>query len=195
MGIFNYKKMIFLSIYYIERRSVGYMYKKKELIYLAIIVIVLLLIGYFLNEDNKIEEQIDTRNTIVVKINGEIARDTCLEFQNPITYGSLFLKIKSLLNDYSDLSGFDLYKTINSNTNIHIPTLDKNNHYDSKAFIYINTATKQELMSLPQIGEKRSEKIIEYIKTNGKIKTWDEFFKIVSVKDEYKEAIKKQAVL
>ena len=68
-------------------------------------------------------------------------------------------------------------------------------HYDSKVFININTATKQELMSLPQIGEKRSEKIMEYIKNNGKFKTWDDFFKIVSVKDEYKNAIKKQAIL
>ena len=50
-------------------------------------------------------------------------------------------------------------------------------------------------MSLPQIGEKRSEKIIDYIKTNGRINSWEEFFKIVSVNDENKEIIKKQAVL
>ena len=78
---------------------------------------------------------------------------------------------------------------------INIPTIDRNNHYDSSVFININSATKQQLMSLPQIGEKRSEKILEYIKNNGKIKTWEEFFKIVSMKDEYKNEIKRQAIL
>ena len=55
--------------------------------------------------------------------------------------------------------------------------------------------TKKELMTLPQIGEKRSEAIINYIKKNGKIKTWTEFFRIVSIKDDYKEVIKRQAIL
>ena len=171
------------------------MYKKKELIYLAFIVIIFFIFGYFINKNDIDKELKEIKNTIVVTIDGEIARNTTIELQNPITYGSLFLRIKSLFNDYSDLSNFDLYKTIDTSTNIHIPTLDKNNHYDSKVFININTATKQELMSLPQIGEKRSEKIMEYIKNNGKFKTWDDFFKIVSVKDEYKNAIKKQAIL
>ena len=170
------------------------MYKKKEIIFLLFIIIILVLVGIYINDEEKIEYA-ETDNTIVVNIDGEIARKTKLEFQNQTTYGSVFLKIKNLLNEYSDLSGFDLYKTIDKSVDIYIPTIDKNNHYDSSIFININTATKKELMSLPQIGEKRSEKIIEYIKTTGKIKTWEEFFKIVSVKDEYKTEIKKQAIL
>jgi DNA uptake protein ComE-like DNA-binding protein len=132
---------------------------------------------------------------IVVNVDGEIARKTKLEFQSQTTYGSVFLKVKSLLNEYSDLSGFDFYEPIKVNIDINIPTIDRNNHYDSNVFININSANKQQLMSLPQIGEKRSEKILEYIKNNGKIKTWEEFFKIVSMKDEYKNEIKKQAIL
>ena len=171
------------------------MYKKKELLFLIVVVIGLLLFGIYINKDKEEIELIQTNNMVVVTIDGEIARKTSLEFQNSTTYGSVFLKIKNLLNEYSDLSSFDLYKQINNNIEIIIPTIDKNNHYDNTAYININKASKQELMSLPQIGEKRSEKIIEYIKVNGPIKTWEEFFKLVSVKDEYKTEIKKQAFL
>ena len=148
-----------------------------------------------MNKADEPTEYIETNTNIVIELDGEIARKTTLVFHSKITYGTVFLKINNLLNEYSDLSSFDLYKTIEFSINIHIPTIDKNNHYDSQAYIKINTATKHELMSLPQIGEKRSEKIIDYIKTNGRINTWEEFFKIVSVNDENKEIIKKQAVL
>ena len=105
------------------------------------------------------------------------------------------INIKNLLNEYSDLSKFNLYESIEKSTDINIPSLDTNNNYSSNSFIDINKATKKELMTLPQIGEKRSEAIIEHIKNNGKIKTWNEFFSIVKIKDEYKEVIKKQAIL
>ncbi len=171
------------------------MYKKKELIFLIIIVIALFIFGFTLTIDKKENEYIDKKSLIVINVDGEIARKTKLEFQSQTTYGSVFLKVKSLLNEYSDLSGYDLYEPIKVSMDINIPTIDRNNHYDSSVFININSATKQQLMSLPQIGEKRSEKILEYIKNNGKIKTWEEFFKIVSMKDEYKNEIKKQAIL
>ena len=94
-----------------------------------------------------------------------------------------------------ELSKFDLYASIDKSMDITIPTLDINNNYNSNSFIDINKASKKELMTLPQIGEKRSEAIINYIMKNGKIKTWTEFFSIVSIRDEYKEVIKKQAIL
>ena len=171
------------------------MYKKKEIFFVIFILFVLITIGYFINREEKEIDYIEKENKIIINVDGEIVRKTKLEFQQKTTYGTVFLKIKNLLNEYSDLSEFDLYKTINSSIDIYIPTIDKNNNYDKTAYICINTASQKELMLLPQIGEKRSLKILEYIKINGKIKTWDEFFEIVSVKDEYKTKIKKQAVL
>ena len=78
---------------------------------------------------------------------------------------------------------------------IHIPSLDKNNAYDSQAVVHINTATIEELKQLPQIGDKRAEKIINFIKENGKIDSWDKFFEITSVPDAAKEKIMEQAIL
>lgn len=172
------------------------MYKKKE--YLIILIVILLFIFGFLlkkNEEEPLDITVSNKNTIVIYIDGEIVRKTKLEYQNKTTYGSVFIRVKSLLNEYSDLSSFDLYETIEESIEIMIPTLDINNNYNSTSLININNATKSELMMLPQIGEKRSEAILNYINSNGKIKTWNEFFSIVSIKDDYKEAIKKQAIL
>ena len=67
------------------------MYKKKELIFLIIIVIALFIFGFTLT--------IDKKSLIVINVEGEIARKTKLEFQSQTTYGSVFLKVKSLLNE------------------------------------------------------------------------------------------------
>ena len=171
------------------------MYKSKEYIFIVIILI-LFIFGLLLFDENKEEHQsVISKQNIVINIDGEIARRTTIEYQSRITYGTVFISVKNLLNEYSDLSKFDLYASIDKSMDITIPTLDINNNYNSNSFIDINKASKKELMTLPQIGEKRSEAIINYIMENGKIKTWTEFFSIVSIRDEYKEVIKKQAIL
>ena len=170
------------------------MYKKKEVMFLIIIGI-LFIIGLLLFEKEEEKPDVINKNNIIIKIDGEIARKTTIEYQSKTTYGTVFINVKNLLNEYSDLSKFNLYESIDRSMEITIPTLDVNNNYNSNSFININTATKKELMTLPQIGEKRSEAILNYINKNGKIKTWTEFFSIVSIRDDYKEVIKKQAVL
>ena len=172
------------------------MYKRKEYIFIFLIILIII-VGYFINRKGDEEVPvINSKKTIIVTLDGEIARRTRLEFQNQITYGTVFIRVKSLLNEYSDLQSFDLQQVIYDNTDIDIPTIDVKSNYEiTNKIININNATKKELMTLPQIGEKRSETILDYIKANGKIKTWDEFFSIVSLKDEYKEEIKRKAIL
>ena len=172
------------------------MYKKKEIMYLTIIVILFIVGILIMNKDSKqLPTEVISKKKIIIDIDGEIARRTTIEYQGKTTYGMVFINVKNLLNEYSDLSKFDFYESIDRSMEIKIPTLDINNNYNSNSFININTATKKELMTLPQIGEKRSEAILNYIKKNGKIKTWTEFFSIVSIKDDYKEVIKNQAIL
>lgn len=170
------------------------MYKRKEIIFIFIILI-LFVIGSFMYKKDKEKPKVVNKHNIVINIDGEIVRKTTLEYQSKITYGMVFINVKNLLNEYSDLSNFNLYEPIEKSMDINIPTLDINNNYSSTSVIDINNATKKQLMTLPQIGEKRSEAILNYIKNNGKIKTWNEFFNIVTIKDEYKEVIKKQAFL
>lgn len=171
---------------------------KKEIKYiLFFLVIVLIGVGFMFKPEEK--EEIDKENKIVspiiIQIDGEVVRRTKLVYSTPLTYGKLLLQIQTITNEYSDLSGFSLDERITQSVNITIPTKDINNQYQENKKIYINYATEEELKMLPQIGDKRSQKILEYREEYGRISTWEQLWKIVSVSDEAKKKIIQQAIL
>lgn len=172
------------------------MYRKKEIIFIVCLLLIIFL-GIFMNKKKvKIEDNIISPNEqIVIEIDGEVRERRTIYYTKSLTYGALFIRIKNILNEYSDISSFDLLKVINQSISITIPTTDKNNNAQVNNKININTATKEELKTLPQIGDKRSEKIIEYIKKYGSITTWEKFFEIASIPNTAKEQIKEQAIL
>lgn len=173
------------------------MYRKKEFILTSLVLLVV--IGFFLwpkaSTNEEINESISIPSPIVIKIDGEVVRETKLYFSQAITYGKVIILIENICNEYSDLSGFNLSERIEKSKTITIPTTDINNNYQKDQVIHINYATKEELQQLAQIGEKRSQKIIDFIKENGFITSWELLWKITSVPDAAKEIIIKQAVL
>ncbi len=178
------------------------MYRKKELLIAGLVGVIILVYFFIINyqkEESILEEpNYDYPNPIVITIDGEVVRRTELVYNNPITYGALFIRIKNICNEYSDLTGFDLFEVISNDIEILIPTIDFGNNYDGKIankLININEASQIELMTLSQIGEKRSQKIIDYRTTYGKINSWDLLWQITSVPDAAKEQIIQQAVL
>ena len=68
-------------------------------------------------------------------------------------------------------------KSINS-----ISSVDTSN--SSKSTININTADKTALMSLPSIGEKTAQKIIDYRENNGKCQTKEELKNVTGIGDK-----------
>lgn len=165
------------------------MYRKKEYILVGIGILVIFILGFLsftsknVNDEESSIEQ--TPKPIQIELLGEVNKETTLFFSNPVTYGYLWIHFKYLLNPYSDIRSFKATDTINQNTSIYIPTYDyKYGTKPSSNIVKINTATKEELMSLPQIGEKRSEKIILYIQKNGSFKSFDELWKVVSIANE-----------
>ena len=68
-------------------------------------------------------------------------------------------------------------KSINS-----ISSADTSN--SSKSTININTADKTALMSLPSIGEKTAQKIIDYRENNGKFQTKEELKNVTGIGDK-----------
>ena len=68
-------------------------------------------------------------------------------------------------------------KSINS-----ISSVDTSN--SSKSTININTADKTALMSLPSIGEKTAQKIIDYRENNGKFQTKEELKNVTGIGDK-----------
>ena len=118
------------------------MYKKKEIMYLTIIAILFIIGILIINKDGKhSSSEVISKNKIIINIDGEIARKTTIEYQEKTTYGTVFINVKNLLNEYSDLSKFNFYESIDKSMVINIPTLDINNNYNSSSFININTAT------------------------------------------------------
>ncbi|MDE5546900.1 MAG: helix-hairpin-helix domain-containing protein [Anaeroplasmataceae bacterium] len=175
------------------------MYKRKEWIGILILIIIILLsnlIFYLKQEDKvKIEDPVLNKDPFIIRVEGEVVRPVELQYVKPISYGVLFLRIKNSFNEFSDISGFNTNEIIFTNITIFIPTYDVGNLFSPNEKICIHQATLTELKKLPQIGDKRAQKILEYIELNGKIDSWDIFFKIVGVPENVKDEIKKQAIL
>lgn len=175
------------------------MFRKKEWILTGIGILIFILVGIIICYPKKRNNSIETEvvpKEIVIQIEGEVIRPATLTFYRSTNYGVVLKRIQYLLNIYSDIRGFDLKEQIHTSMTIVIPTLDINNDYDENQKILINQATQKELMTLYQIGEKRSERILEYRLKNGTFKNWEDFWEVVSINnEETQKRIKKQAIL
>ena len=61
---------------------------------------------------------------------------------------------------------------------------------DASAVVNINTATLEELQTIPGVGIKTAEKILEYRKNNGGFSTIDELINIDGIGEKTLEKIK-----
>ncbi len=177
------------------------MVRKKEWLLIAACLILFLGIGLyfkFQKKETKIveEDRMEQKEKIIISVEGELVRPVELEYFGPTTYGAVFLQIRFLLNEYSDLSGFDMQEILAETKQIIIPSLDQKNEYEEDSFIHINDASLPELVQLYGIGEKRGERILDYIKANGKISSWEEFWRVVNIhNEETQRRIMEQAIL
>lgn len=188
-----------MAILKIEVREMSY---KRRIGIGGLIFICIIFFGWKLREKEEIllepREENKAFSEIRLRIEGEVAKECEMVYHNPLTYGSLIYKIQTICTKYSDLSGFDLNQTIDSSRTIVIPTLDKpcnSLSQNRENIININLATKEELMQLDHIGDKRSEEILEYISQNGVISSWDVFWRVASVPKKAWESIMQKATL
>ena len=179
------------------------MYKKKEII----IIILIITLTVFLalrpslisscHKDEIIEKEEIKEEFLNIKIEGELTEDN-LEIKIPygFSYGYIISKIEPYLNDYSIIDS-DYTKRYYESTTIIIKSSDNNNEsynesYDNK--ININTASKDELMSIKGIGDKRASLIIEYRDIN-KITSYSELQSLIGVSNEIIEIIKGKTII
>lgn len=184
------------------------MYKKKEIIIIILIILVTITLAFLPSMINNTkvevkEEETKTQNRINIVIDGEIKENEIkLNVPYGASYGYIISKIEIYLNDYSKLDD-SLTKRYYEDSKITIESKDNNRfNFNSSneevitdsSKISISTASKDELMSLYGIGEKRAESIIEYREKN-KIDSWESLRGLIGVSNEILQAIKEKAVL
>jgi competence protein ComEA len=185
---------------------------KKKVIGSIAIFIIFLGIGYYIskpskelntkevfNEATSVENK-DTKE-ITVYINGEV--------KNPGVYK---LKSDSRLEDLVKLSGGFMESADKSKLNLAKKLKDEDYIYVDKKIegipsasvnrtvsastqggkVDINTASKEELKSIPGIGDVTAQKIIDYREKNGRFSSIEDLKKVGRIGDKTLEKIKEK---
>lgn len=192
--------------------------KKDKLIIALIIGIVLILAKNFKDNNQEIiiedqnnqiqknssEIELNSNNENIIKakkvhISGEVNKAGVYEIDDEDRLEQLVNKAGGLTKN-ADLDAINLSMLLEDQMRIIIPNI--NNHdknieqftvldspSKSDKKININKASKEELMSLPNVGEKRAEAIIEYRKMNNFEKI-DDIKKVSGIGDKYFEQMK-----
>ena len=127
------------------------------------------------NEDENVEI-----NEMKVYISGEISKEGVYEFEDGDRLDDLIKKAGGLtenanakdlnlamkLEDEMKIYIPSIYEVSSDDTADTIPIITSDSKDSSKDKININKASKEELMSLPNIGDKRADSILEYRESN-----------------------------
>lgn len=98
----------------------------------------------------------------------------------------------------ADTTYYNLAETISDGMKIEIPSREQSGKpgevqgdtVEKEKFVNINTATTQELQTLPGIGASRAADIIAYREKQGKFKDTAEIMKVSGIKESVYEKIK-----
>ena len=167
------------------------------------------------NEDNnKAENQ---KNLIVVEVRGEIKKPDVYYIEEGKVVNDLINKAGGLTEE-ADISNINRAKELNNHELVFINNKNnpqeinseilnnevKNPSNDSKlqekkesskdeksgSLININKASKEELMTLPSVGEKTAEKIIQYREESSGFKTIEDLKNVDRIGDKTLEKLK-----
>lgn len=161
-----------------------------------------------IEEDSSKEENIDdlSINDKKVYISGEIINSGVYDIKDGDRLDDL-VKRAGGFTEKADLDSINLAMRLEDQMKIYIPNIDENQNIsaantnlgvgavdstnsDAKdKKINLNFASKEELMSLPNIGEKRAQAIIDYRQEN-KFEKIEDIKNVSGIGDKYFEAMK-----
>lgn len=136
--------------------------------------------------------------TIIAYISGEVNNPDVYELENGSRIKDLVLKAGGFTNE-ADQNNINLSKKLTDEEHVHIYKLgekqdivieNQNNVNNQSSLVNINTATKQDLMTLPNIGDAVSNYIIDYRDTIGKFNTIEDIKNVDRIGDKTFEKIK-----
>lgn len=111
--------------------------------------------------------------TITVRVRGEVEEEEVLELEPYSTVEDVLSLIE--LTENADLSTLNECTVLKDGDVIYIPEVKEN------VLVSINTATKEELMNLPGVGESTALRIIEYREKNGFFQVLSDLMKVKGI--------------
>lgn len=159
-------------------------------------------------EGNKIDDSLDVEDESIDKsikkvyISGEINNPGVYEIRDEQRLEDLIKEAGGLTNEADDRN-LNLAQRLEDQMKIYIPNINEENLLENtdrnqealpvgntaSSLVNINTANKDDLMSLPNIGDKRADAIIEYRKTQ-KFEKIEDIKNVTGIGEKYYEALK-----
>lgn len=135
----------------------------------------LLLLALFIFFPTKENFDVDSFSTdkITVEVKGEVSEPGIYHLKAYSTVSDLLKMVQ--LNDEADTSSLNLTLVLKDNDVI---VIDKKSQEEK---ISINTASLEELCTIPYVGEKTAQKIIDYRQQNGPFQTLEELMNIKGI--------------
>ena len=160
--------------------------------------------------EKEINENIKENTKIIVHVSGAVVNEGIVELEEKARVADAIeaaggvtedaymrdINLASLLEDgmkvYIPTKEEVMQKEENSDYIIGSKNIIENNNVESKKSgkVNINTATKEELDTLPGVGELTANKIISYREENGKFKLIEEIKEVSGIGDSKFEQIK-----
>ena len=151
-----------------------------------IVFLILLITIIYISFDIKSEDMI-LNEDILVEVRGNINNPGIYTLKQGDTFQELLHLID--LKENADISSFSYQSKLYNNQIIVIPEKNENK------LISINSATLEELMFLPGIGEKIAQKIIEYRLNNGGFKSLEDIKNVKGIGNAKYNRIKEYITL
>lgn len=155
-----------------------------------------------LNEKDSEDPIADDNDQIKVHISGQINREGVYEVEDGDRLDDLIKQAGGLSPD-ADNKSLNLAMKLEDQMKIYIPSeneiLDQENidanqivsrpdSISENGKININTASKEELMTLPNVGEKRAQAIIDY-RESKKFETIEEIKNVTGIGEKFYQAM------
>jgi competence protein ComEA len=191
------------------------MRNKKKVIGSVVILIIFfmfLLVGYFISKPSKPLDSKEVFNETVSIESKEIKDITAYingEVKNPGVYkvkeGSRvedLVKISGGFTENADKYKLNLAKKLRDEDYVYVdkkiegqigsaaPQNSKSNGIGQNGKVNINTASKEELKTIPGIGDVTAQKIIDYREKNGSFSTVEDLKKVGRIGDKTLEKMK-----
>lgn len=130
------------------------------------------------------ETEVEAKNTIFVDVCGAVLYEGVYELPE----GSRVYEAIAVAGGFTEdaaVTEINQAEVLQDETQLYVPTLDEAAKAQQKGDgkVNLNTATKEELMTLPGVGESKAGLIIQYREENGKFRSIEDVMNISGIKE------------